>query len=422
MKHRNIAQYFVLLMAVLLTLSCASESDNPAMSYKDLEKGTVTAYSDGMASALAGVESYYYVYTPAGYDSLRTEPYPLLVLLNGYNESGDYFYKSCSVTALADEMIAAGDIEPMVLLLPNGKNNLGGTFYTNSTHLKVEDSYDHLQDLIDYTQSYYNVSTEFGEMGIGGFCMGGFGAVKTALETGDYGSVSSVAGPLSLVRLLDQSAIDRICEVVGYQPAIGEITDSVETRFRYSFSNYYYSRVTSDSDSLFAKMILAMSAAFSPTERASGNYVVTNTTLTNLVVSIDSETGLPVYDRNSPVFIDLPFGADGQIDNATFSRWLENDPHTLLSGSLFQNLANASLFLSHGDSDEFIQPEITESFVSGPVVDSSLPDGYLQVSGSEPDYYDIYSAIAGYTADHSSLNYEELRKILLFHDSVFRDN
>ena len=73
------------------------------------------------------------IYTPPGYDTYdhRTR-YPVLYLLHGYGGDQNYYRGLYSIAEIMDDLINSGEIQPMIVVMPDASNSLGGGFYTNS--------------------------------------------------------------------------------------------------------------------------------------------------------------------------------------------------------------------------------------------------------------------------------------------------
>ncbi|OGC85082.1 MAG: hypothetical protein A2W07_04230 [candidate division Zixibacteria bacterium RBG_16_43_9] len=76
------------------------------------------------------------VYLPPGYQEgvSKNYKYPVLILLHGFKENGssyDHYYR---IKTTADQMISSGEIQPMVIVMPDGSGRFGGSFFTNSVY------------------------------------------------------------------------------------------------------------------------------------------------------------------------------------------------------------------------------------------------------------------------------------------------
>ena len=127
-------------------------------------------------------EQFVQVYLPPSYD--RTDlQYPVIYYLPGFGSvtQGDNEY--FSPQELASRM-AGGEIKEMILVVPNGANVLGGSFYVNSPVTGNWEDFI-LQDVIGYVDGNYRTIPEAAGRGIAGFSMGGFSAIDLAMRYPD---------------------------------------------------------------------------------------------------------------------------------------------------------------------------------------------------------------------------------------------
>ncbi len=127
------------------------------------------------------------VYTPPGYGDSGTT-YPVLYLLHGCGDDESAWTKVGQVQHLADNLLAAGQAKPMVIVMPFGHDVL-------PDNPDFED-YDCLRNLaavepefwdgvLPYVESKYRVSTEPEQRAIAGLSMGGGQALRLGLTHPD---------------------------------------------------------------------------------------------------------------------------------------------------------------------------------------------------------------------------------------------
>ncbi len=159
------------------------------------------------------------VYTPPGYqDKSLGRPYPVLYMLSPFR-GDEFFYLQHGLQVVMDRMIAEGTIEPMIVVSVNASSNsFGGSFYgnlvTNGDYLGLVSN--SLPPFIDTQFNTFGNLPMIGSTpnspqlranlrGISGYEMGGYGALRAALTSGDmsiglpseFGSVSTISAPLS---------------------------------------------------------------------------------------------------------------------------------------------------------------------------------------------------------------------------------
>ena len=131
------ALIYVLSLALLLSLGGCTERSNPLrVSYPEGAIWKTSITSDALQGNLLGDPEirWVFVYTPPGYSDLeqaRTK-YPVLFLLHGYGGNESTFRDVYNVKETADDLINRGEVQPMIIVMPDGSNQLGGSFYSNS--------------------------------------------------------------------------------------------------------------------------------------------------------------------------------------------------------------------------------------------------------------------------------------------------
>ncbi|MBA2493181.1 MAG: esterase [Acidobacteria bacterium] len=136
------------------------------------------------------------IYLPPNYDRQTKVRYSVVYLLHGF--TGRIANKTwiieneglrMHIGATMNKLIAAGKISPMIVVMPDGSNKFGGSFYTNSiTTGNWEDFI--TRDLVGYIDKKYRTLPKAASRGIAGHSMGGYGAIKLAMKHPDiYGAV-----------------------------------------------------------------------------------------------------------------------------------------------------------------------------------------------------------------------------------------
>lgn len=163
---RHIRTSIRLLTALTLCLACLSTQ----------AKGRFQSLSMPCRLLSGITERDYGIYLPHGYDPGAEQPYPVLYLMHGGGGSHTDFEHQQHVSLLADSLIAAGTIRPMIIVCPEG--NQQNMMYFNATKGKkgapdwrYEDYF--FQELIPYIEHTYRTRTDKGGRAIAGFSMGG---------------------------------------------------------------------------------------------------------------------------------------------------------------------------------------------------------------------------------------------------------
>ena len=135
-----------------------------------------------------GREVGYSIFLPRGYPEGEGAPYPVVYWLHGRGGSeGDV-----RPAAALHRAIESGSAGPIVLVMANGGVASG---YIDNPATGVMGESVVIDELIPHVEANYSVSTEPGGRGIGGFSMGGGGAIRLAIRNPrSFSTVLSVAG------------------------------------------------------------------------------------------------------------------------------------------------------------------------------------------------------------------------------------
>jgi len=125
-----------------------------------------------------------FVYLPPGYDQELARRYPVLYLLHGVLDSPEVWvepaYDGMTIQATMDSLIAAEEIGPTIVVMPNGRNAYGGSYYANSP---VSGNWADFiaRDLVAHVDATYRTIPRRESRAILGHSMGGFGAIRLAM-------------------------------------------------------------------------------------------------------------------------------------------------------------------------------------------------------------------------------------------------
>lgn len=119
----------------------------------------------------------YNVYTPASFDDSGLTAYPVLYLLHGLSDYYGAWNNNAQLGEVADELLAAGKICPMVIIMPNAggpdtRNTWNG--YFNMPGHSYEDFF--FQELVPWVEARYHVQGDKAHRAISGLSMGGGGS------------------------------------------------------------------------------------------------------------------------------------------------------------------------------------------------------------------------------------------------------
>ncbi|MAF11068.1 esterase [Candidatus Poribacteria bacterium] len=143
----------------------------------DAPRGVVHVHR--YASESLGMIRGLHVYTPPGYSPDVT--YPVLYLLHGYGDTDTGWTTLGRAHIIADNLLAAGKIGPMVIVMPHG--------HAAPADLTVDDwrgprggfETDLLADILPFISANYSVATDVERTGIVGLSMGGGQSLRVGL-------------------------------------------------------------------------------------------------------------------------------------------------------------------------------------------------------------------------------------------------
>jgi S-formylglutathione hydrolase FrmB len=337
------------------------------------------------------------VYVPYGYkDQNAGTPYPVLYLMSPFK--GDaFFYFSHGLKDLADRMIAKGEIQPMIIVCVDGSNGYGGSFYGNSyAGGRYADIFGNILgspvtgSIIDYVDEYYNTIPERSCRAIGGVEMGGYGAMRIAIEYNEnFSAASAVSAPLDF----DGADGDG-----GFVPYFEQIIDEM------GGSSHYYSGLDSaaaypiwaSETHPFWLALLAAATSFSPND----------TGAIDANVIIDSVTFFEPSGHSGSLKFHMPFDSTGAPYEPIWDLWLDNNVPNMLANNP-TSLDSTDLLLIGNPGADYGYYQQTVDFHSD-----------LTTLGKAHEYYE-FSGYEGNPATRYQYTYDMLAKILKFHSDKF---
>jgi enterochelin esterase-like enzyme len=153
--------------------------------------GDIQAQTDGVpmgqaleglrfSSEILGRDVNYAVYLPPDY-AISSRRYPVVYLLHGYTDDESGWIQFGEVNEAADRAIAARDIPPMIIVMPDG----GVSFYINDYGNKVRYEDMLIQEFIPYVDKTYRTRPKKEFRGVSGLSMGGWGALVLSMRHPD---------------------------------------------------------------------------------------------------------------------------------------------------------------------------------------------------------------------------------------------
>ncbi|MET4105106.1 alpha/beta hydrolase-fold protein [Hymenobacter sp. UYP22] len=120
------------------------------------------------------------VYLPAGYEASQTKRYPVLYYLHGFTWNDSLIFHADGMAALLDEAIAAGQIRPLIVVVPNEQTLFQGSFYTNSATNGPWADFT-AKELVSFIDKNYRTLAQPTSRGLAGHSMGGNGTLRLAM-------------------------------------------------------------------------------------------------------------------------------------------------------------------------------------------------------------------------------------------------
>ena len=380
-KFKNYLFLFVLILTLAYFVSCKYVAPTePTLSKQGtLEKGTITS------TYLGGATKDYYVYKPADYST--GDSFPVVYLLHGFGLDYTYFKDWTGIKHHLDELMSNGTIKEMIVVMPDGKNALGGSFFANSydhnNNMPVFGDYEDylISELIPTVEAAYKINTY--ERAIGGISMGGYGAMYLAEKHASmFKTVFSHSGPI----VFDVIGSDTTIAAVEAENPDGLNNSTIETKL-----NALHPMTT---------MMFGLSSAFSPLITTWANSVTYFTLLT------DNDNKFYLSPDPSGAYalgVELPINPNTTpwtLNTTVFNAWkTEFDPATLL-GTYGANLATLNIYFDAGNEDE-LGMNYCAMYFDQTLTALSIPHTYEKFEGHHTDkLYQRLEVSLKFVSDH----------------------
>lgn len=143
------------------------------------------------------------VYLPPSYDENTDKTFPVFYLISGTTDTEEVYYKVGRVNYILDNLLAEGDAEEMIVVLPYGNpTKLLATPPQNMMGMEDVFGKDLINDLMPYVEANYRTINDRHHRAIGGFSRGGNQGLACGLTNLDkfsylcsYSSFTSTALP-----------------------------------------------------------------------------------------------------------------------------------------------------------------------------------------------------------------------------------
>lgn len=136
--------------------------------------------TDSLYSNILGCYRKYNVCLPDAYSKNPDKVYPVLYLLHGSGGDNDSWVKLGHVNEVLDYLVAGGECEPMIVIMPTAHNDTqkAKRGYFNYPDWKYEDYF--FDELMPCVEKRYRIKAEKSSRAVAGLSMGGGGAVSYA--------------------------------------------------------------------------------------------------------------------------------------------------------------------------------------------------------------------------------------------------
>jgi enterochelin esterase-like enzyme len=277
------------------------------------------------------------IYLPPSYDGAKNKRYPTLYILHGFSLGSSLLDDWGEVTKeWMDKLVAAGQIQEMIVVIPNGQDAYRGGFYTNS---EVAGGYEDyiVKDLVAYVDSHYRTIPDAASRGVGGHSMGGYGAFVLGMKHPDVFSATYSLSPCCM----------------GF---VGDLTSSNSAwRETLALKSRNDVEAAVKGEKFYVVALLAMSVAFSPDAKA------------------------------APLLADEPYSLRGGklVPNAgVIAKWEAHFPVNLVDKYRDSLLKLRGIWLDYGTKDEFTHIPIATSELSNKLAKAGIPHTFEVFDGT----------------------------------------
>ncbi|MGD9900446.1 MAG: alpha/beta hydrolase [Calditrichaceae bacterium] len=436
--NKRLYSFLLILVGFSFIFLVGCEDDEatfPNQTNLGTAKNAGTVQTVTINSQYTGEEKSVKVYLPYDYDATAADGYPVVYFLHGFGGDENTWLSTYQLDKVADVLIADGKIQPMILVMPNAKNALGGSFYTNSVDLTSPIfpsggfgyyEYYIMQEVIGTVEAMFNINPD--KRAIEGHSMGGYGAMKLAMLYPDkFKSVASHSGPLDYNELIfneNSNFLPRIA-MENIDPATGNPLPVIDLA----------KAAASPTTHPLTMTMFGLSSAFAPHFNTAGTYdsfmystygVGSADDVNQFMVSATPVTdmGTP-NDPSDDVFpgVDLPvrITTPGQMADtvtAPFMKYLANDCYAMLATGKkptqedldVEGFQALNIYMDCGEQDDYDPMDDGAGF--GIIYTNNTFDALMTQMGISHRY-------EKYTGAHSSDVYYRIEIALKEHDKVF---
>jgi len=269
------------------------------------------------------------IYLPPRYDQEPQRRFPVVYLLHGFKAKNKLWTApEFHLQEMVNDLINRGVIQPLIIVMPDGSNAYGGSFYLNSPVTGNWEDFI-VQELVGHIDEAYRTIPQASGRGLAGHSMGGYGALMLALRHPEtFGAVYA----------LSPACLDFTEHFLKLQRADLLAVAKLTRRDQFPALGWR------------EQVIIAVAAAVAPNPKKEPWLA-----------------DLPLREKNGRVV----------LDQAVWETWLQSDPATLLP-SYQDNLSRLKLALDMGTADRML-PQV--QFISSSLKQLGIPHTFEEYDG-----------------------------------------
>jgi hypothetical protein len=265
-----------------------------------------------------------WVYLPPGYDDEPDRRYPSIYMIQGLTGQLDMWRNRTAFRRnfpeLADDLFAAGDAPPCILVWVDCWTSLGGSQFLDSPGTGRYHTY-LCDEVVPWVDARYRTLAEAGHRGIAGKSSGGYGAMVTPMLRPDvFGGLATHAG----------DALFEMCYLPEFPQSARALRDEYEGSFE-RFWEDFRSR---------------------PALTKASDHVLLN-----------SWCMAACYSTDEDGTVRLPFDVDtGELVPDVWERWLAKDPVRMVPERAEAVRSLRAVYIDSGKKDEWYLDLGAEAF------------------------------------------------------------
>lgn len=342
------------------------------------------------------------------------ERVPLLILLPP--QDGDqFFYFNHGLQQISEDLIASGEIKPMIICCVTNDKVFGGYFYAG--HFPAAGDNDALYGnaLVRFISDNYPVFDAAAQRGIGGVGMGAYGAFRAAImHPGTFTSITTTDGPFDfdgvdgntgLINLFDDALAEQGLDASTFKSFDSSGAWPISRMFiggGFAFTPH---------DTAVTAFTVEVANIFDPNNPGSFSQVKTILIQETLQRSDSTTLISGIVRQDPPLGFHLPFDGNGNVYPPIWNVWLDNNLDRVLAAAAPGALAGVDILIATTPEARFDYHDQTLSWIN---TLTNSPNNY-------PVTVNNYSGYDGNPATHDQYLYKILRDILIFHSNNFNE-